>query len=100
MAQQVATRLRIAVDFASRRVDDPFVLEVVGQGVVAGGQSACTTDDGQRQHMGVVGPENGGDAKAAFFILQFLRIGGSQASRSIQLDELPTHAPIRREFLS
>ena len=70
MAKQAPVLLRIAVDIASGPVDDPFVSEVGGQGIVVCGEGAGAADDCESKHMRIVGRASSCGAKGLFFVLE------------------------------
>ena len=98
MAEQTPVHRWVAVDAASRLVDDPLVFEIGGQGVVICGKSARAADDRQSQHVGIVGRAYCFGAETLLLAPQLIGVGGYQASRSIKLHQLPFHILVLRKF--
>jgi len=98
VAEQRPVPRGVTVDFTSRSVHDPFVLEVGGQRVVICGEGACTSDNCQRQHVEIVRYAHPNGTQAPFLALKPFGVGGPEAPRPVQLHELPSHTVVLRKF--
>ena len=100
MAKQLPVFRGIAVDAASGLIDDRLVLEVRSQRIVVCGKGARAADDGQSQHVAIVGRADLNGTKPSFLMPESFRVGGSQASCPVERNELPSHVVVLCKFFS